>query len=195
MWWNPKPDATLECLSTNDQLIQSNVLPPINETILTYFIKRFGTMFKWFSLTTLFQLQHGKRLVVNSQHFYLNYYWLASGISMLWCIYNNFSVRSMLWKRLWCYNWCIAKGCPMATWSWCCHRQRWFEYGMLTHHLRHVLLSHENYYFLHFCWVYYFILYWLTVRIVNDNWLSYRRYAILIKKNQTFNRETMILRI
>lgn len=37
--------------------------------------------------------------------------------------------------------------------------------------------------FLHFCWDYYFILYWLTVRIVNDNCLSYRRYAFLIKKS------------
>ena len=130
----------------------------------------------------VFQWQHGKRLVVNSQYFHPNYNWLASSISLLWCIYHNLPIRSMLWKWLWCYNRCVTKRCSMATWSRCCYRQRWFEYGMLTHHVQNFdetwkLFSSA------FCWVYYFILYWLTLGIVNDNCLSYRRYAILIKKS------------
>ena len=28
MWSNPKPDVALECVSTNDQVIRSNVVPP-----------------------------------------------------------------------------------------------------------------------------------------------------------------------
>ena len=128
-------------------------------------------------LTSLFQFQHGKCLVVDSQYIYFNNHWLASGISLLWCVYYNLPIRSMFWERLWCYNRCATKRCSMATWSRCCYRQRWFEYGMLTHECWVMNL------FLHFCWDYYFILYWLTVRIVNDNCLSYRRYAFLIKKS------------
>ena len=30
MWLNPKPNVVLQCVSTNDQMIQSNVVPPIN---------------------------------------------------------------------------------------------------------------------------------------------------------------------
>ena len=29
MWLNPKPNVALECVSTNDQMIQFNVVPPI----------------------------------------------------------------------------------------------------------------------------------------------------------------------
>ena len=119
--------------------------------------------------------------MVNSQYFHLNHHRLASSISLLWCIYHNIPIRSMLWKWLWCYNRCVTERCSMATWSWCCYRQRWFKYGMLTH--PRIFMKHDNYLVLHFCKVYYFILYWLTVRIANDNCLSYRRYAILIKKS------------
>ena len=30
MWLNPKPNVALECVSTNDQMIQSNVVPLYN---------------------------------------------------------------------------------------------------------------------------------------------------------------------
>ena len=34
MWSNPKVDAALQCVSTNDQMIQSNVVPPIKNNAI-----------------------------------------------------------------------------------------------------------------------------------------------------------------
>ena len=36
MWSKPKPNVALSCVSTNDQMIQSNAVPPIDGIYLDY---------------------------------------------------------------------------------------------------------------------------------------------------------------
>ena len=39
MWSNPKRNVALLCVSTNDQIMQSNVVPPIQDNILSEPVK------------------------------------------------------------------------------------------------------------------------------------------------------------
>ena len=46
MWFNPGPNVTLLCVSTNDQMIQSNVVPPYTLSSWFYFCKLPFRLFK-----------------------------------------------------------------------------------------------------------------------------------------------------
>ena len=39
MWFNPRPNVTLLCVSTNDKMKQSNVVPPIGQVQSLILIK------------------------------------------------------------------------------------------------------------------------------------------------------------
>ena len=40
MWLNPRPSVTVQCVSTNDQMIQSNVVPPIEKCLVALCVTR-----------------------------------------------------------------------------------------------------------------------------------------------------------